>query len=136
MLWASAIRLGLASSLDPRLITERFLAGGSYTIRGFKTDAVGPQGPLGPIGGEATFVFNQEIRVPIYKWISGVAFYDAGNVYLTAGDFNPFRLRHSVGFGLRVDSPFGIVRGDIGFNIFPRADESRYVLHFGIGQAF
>ena len=137
MLWASAIRLGLASTLDPHLITERFLAGGSYTIRGFKTDQVGPKDAMGnPAGGEAMFVFNQEMRVPIYKWISGVAFYDAGNVYLTAHDFNPFRLRHSVGFGLRVDSPFGIVRGDIGFNLFRRADEPRYVLHFGIGQAF
>ncbi len=136
-LWASAVRLGLSSHLDRRLITERFLAGGSYTIRGFGKDEVGPKDPFGnPLGGEAVFVLNEEMRVPIYKWISGVAFYDAGNVYNNFGDFNPFRLRHSVGAGLRFDSPFGIVRGDIGVNLFRRDDEPRYVFHFGIGQAF
>ena len=137
MTWASAVRLGMASHLDPRLITERFLAGGSYTIRGFAKDQVGPMDVFGnPIGGEALFIINQELRVPLYKWFGAAAFYDAGNVYNKFTDFNPIDLRHSFGFGLRFDSPFGVARFDVGINPSRRRGESLTVFHFGLGQAF
>ena len=89
-----------------------------------------------PIGGEAVFIINQELRFPVYKWFGGAVFYDAGNVYATYRDFNPLRLRHSVGLGLRFDSPFGVARFDVGFNIAPQNGEPRTVFHFGLGQAF
>ncbi len=137
MIWASAIRAGFATSLGPRLITERFLAGGSYTIRGFEKDRVGPMDAFGnPIGGEALLIINQELRFPIYKWFGGAVFYDGGNVYNKWRDFNPLDLRHSVGFGLRFDSPFGVARLDLGFNLFPEDGEPRRVIHFGLGQTF
>ncbi|MCI0415254.1 translocation/assembly module TamB domain-containing protein [bacterium] len=136
-LWASALRLGLATDLPGRIVTERFFAGGSYTVRGFKKDQVGPELPDGtPAGGEALFVLNQEFRFPIWKWFGGAVFYDAGNVYSGVGDFNPFDLRHSIGPGLRLNSPFGIARLDYGINISPEDDEPRGVLHFALGQAF
>ena len=135
--WASGVRVGVASDLGLRLLTERFLAGGSFTIRGFEKDQVGPKDLRGnPLGGEAVFIINQELRFPVYKWIGGAVFYDAGNVYADIGDFNPLRLRHSVGVGLRVNSPFGVARIDLGFNLGRRADEPQTVLHFGLGQAF
>ncbi len=52
-LWASAVRIGLASDLPPRVVTERFFAGGSFTLRGFKRDEVGPKFEDGtPVGGK------------------------------------------------------------------------------------
>jgi len=137
MVWASGVRVGVASELGLRLLTERFLAGGSFTIRGFEKDQVGPKDLRGnPLGGEATFILNQELRFPIYKWFGGAVFYDAGNVYGDIGNFNPLRLRHSAGIGLRVNSPFGVARIDLGFNLGRRSDEPQTVLHFGLGQAF
>ncbi|MGH9857538.1 MAG: POTRA domain-containing protein, partial [Acidobacteriota bacterium] len=38
--WASAVRVGLATDLPERVVTERFFAGGSFSIRGFKKDQV------------------------------------------------------------------------------------------------
>lgn len=144
MLWASGLRIGVANSLRGNLIlSERFFAGGSYTVRGFRLDELGPRDVLGePAGGEALIIINQELRFPVYKWVNGVVFYDGGNVYSQLGDFNPLKLRHSVGFGVRVDTPFGIGRFDLGVNLDPRIslnpqfEEPRYVFHIGIGQSF
>lgn len=144
MLWASGVRVGVANSLEGDLIlSERFFAGGSYTVRGFRLDELGPRNVLGePDGGEAVIIINQELRFPVYKWVNGVLFYDGGNVYSESGDFNPLKLRHSVGFGIRLDTPFGIGRFDLGVNLDPRIsinpkfEEPRYVFHFGIGQSF
>jgi outer membrane protein assembly complex protein YaeT len=135
--WASAYRLGLASDLPTRVITERFFTGGSYSLRGFEKDSVGPRNAAGTVvGGEALFVINQEYRFPIYKWFGGVVFYDLGNVYESVGSFDPLDLRHSLGIGLRFSSPFGILRADYGINLDPEGDERRGVFHFGLGQAF
>jgi outer membrane protein assembly factor BamA len=129
ILWASGVRFVFSS--------ERFFAGGANTMRGFRLNEVGPRNLVGdPAGGEAVFIINQEIRFRLYKWFSGVVFYDGGNVYATAADFDPLKLRHSIGGGLRVDSPFGIGRLDVGINLDPQLDEPRYVLHLGIAQAF
>lgn len=137
LLWASAYRVGISSSLDEHLITERFLAGGSYTIRGFGQDQVGPKDVFGnPIGGEAMIIINEELRYSMWKWFGGAVFYDGGNVYATYRDFNPLKLRHSLGVGLRVTSPFGVARFDVGWNISPMDREPRIVYHFALGQAF
>jgi outer membrane translocation and assembly module TamA len=119
------------------VITERFFTGGSYSLRGFEKDSVGPRNAAGTVvGGEALFVINQEYRFPIYKWFGGVVFYDLGNVYESVGSFDPLDLRHSLGIGLRFSSPFGILRADYGINLDPEGDERRGVFHFGLGQAF
>jgi outer membrane protein assembly complex protein YaeT len=140
VLWASGVRVGIASAFGGLLIgSERFFTGGSNTLRGFNFNEVGPRSPVTGnfIGGDAVFILNQEIRFPVYRWIRGVAFYDAGNVYDSLQDFSLRNLRNSVGFGLRVYLPYGIVgRADLGFNLDPENDEDSYVFHFGIGQAF
>jgi outer membrane protein assembly complex protein YaeT len=137
--WASNYRIGLADAFAQVLIpSKRFYAGGGNSIRGFELDSVGPIDPyLGtPEGGESLFIMNQELRFPIYKWIRGVAFYDMGNVYLNLSDFNPFKSRHSIGFGLRLDTPVSLIRLDYGVNLFPLLGEPGAVFFFSIGQAF
>lgn len=139
LVWASNYRVGLANAFDQVLIpSKRFYAGGGNSIRGFKRDMVGPFDPFlqQPEGGEVLFVMNQELRFPIYKWLEGVSFYDAGNVYLNFGDFNPFDVRQSFGFGLRLDTPAVLIRMDYGINLSPRPGEPRGVFFFSIGQAF
>ncbi|MFC2157367.1 outer membrane protein assembly factor, partial [Acidobacteriota bacterium] len=139
VVWASNVRVGLADAFDQYLIpSRRFFAGGINSLRGFERDRVGPIDPFfgDALGGEGLFVMNQEIRFPLYRWLGGVLFYDAGNVYENLGDFNPLKLRHTLGLGLRLDTPFVFLRIDYGFNLFPMEGEKGRVLSVSIGQIF
>ncbi len=75
-----------------------------------------------PFGGNALAVVNIEARIPLNKLIRAVPFYDGGNVFRRVSDiFKPptvppddlvrRNLRavwtHTVGFGLRVQTPIG-----------------------------
>jgi outer membrane protein assembly complex protein YaeT len=140
-IWASAVRLGLATTLQQETLvrSERFFAGGSDTIRGFRFNEVGPRNPFldEPFGGEAVFILNEELRFPIHKWFRGVVFYDGGNVFTEVSDFSLGDLRHTAGFGVRLATPYGLIgRFDLGFNLQPENDEPRSVFHFSLGQAF
>ncbi|HEY7161145.1 MAG TPA: BamA/TamA family outer membrane protein, partial [Acidobacteriota bacterium] len=139
IVWANAFRTGFAFPDAQRLIiSERFLAGGSSTIRGFKLDTVGPKDPIqhDPLGGEGLIIINQEVRFPLFKWFGGAAFYDGGNVWVKANEMSFGDLRHTFGLGLRLDSPFGVLRFDWGHNPDPQEGEAQNVFHFGFGQAF
>jgi outer membrane protein assembly factor BamA len=109
--------------------TERFLAGGGTTLRGFQQDQLADP-------GEGLFIINQELRFPLLWRFSGAGFFDVGNLYSTIKDFNPLKLRYSPGAGIRVDTPLVLIRFDLGFNVFERLGEPRYRFSFGIGQAF
>jgi outer membrane protein assembly factor BamA len=88
-----------------------------------------------PAGGEAMLVLNQEARVPIYKWLRGVAFVDAGNVFPTTRALNFKGLVGSVGVGVRLATPFALLRADYGRIAWAAGPRTgRWV--FGIGQAF
>ena len=82
---ASAGRLGVATALGEQdlIPSERFFAGGAGTVRGVVEDSLGPRDFFfdEPTGGKAMVVLNQEVRVPIYRWVRGVGFVDAGNVF-------------------------------------------------------
>lgn len=87
-------------------ISERFFAGGSFTLRGFDFEEAGPRVveiPQGifhnskgepvtltpftvPVGGNGLAVVNLEARIPLTKSLRVVSFYDGGNVFLKAGD--------------------------------------------------
>jgi outer membrane protein assembly factor BamA len=104
-------------------------------LRGFGLNQAGPRDPFTgfPIGGDALFINNLELRYPLIgENIGGVLFYDLGNVYETVGDFPRSLLRftapsttnlnftsHTVGTGLRYRTPVGPVRLDLGYNLDP-----------------
>jgi len=137
--WASNYRIGLADAFDQVLIRRRrYFAGGANSIRGFEREMVGPYNPYLeiPVGGEALFVVNQELRFPVFRWLEGVAFFDMGNVYRYLNEFNPLDVRTAVGFGLRLNLPAIFLRFDYGINLSPREFEPRSVFYFSIGQAF
>jgi outer membrane protein assembly factor BamA/autotransporter translocation and assembly factor TamB len=141
LVFATGVRVGLAWGLagsdQPVPRTERFYAGGSATLRGFAQNAVGPIGlDRTPLGGEALLVLNNELRVPLISIVDGVAFVDIGNVYPTVRDFSFTDVRESVGIGLRVRTPWVLLRGDYGIVIDPRPNEPRSRFYFSIGQAF
>lgn len=136
---ASAARVGLVTELGGQDVipSERFFAGGARTVRGVGEDRLGPTDFFGnPTGGEALLTFNQELRFPIFRWFRGVAFADAGNVFPTVSDFGVRALTGSAGFGLRLATPFVLLRVDYGRLFSPGPTDRSGRWTFGIGQSF
>ncbi len=139
LIYAASIRIGLGKGFNADLpMSERFFAGGGTTVRGFEKDELGPRDPSTdlPLGGDAVFILNQELRFPIFKRFGGVVFLDLGNVYPKVSDFNFFDVRETAGFGFRLHTPFVLVRFDWGFKLDRRPGESPSKIFFSIGQAF
>jgi len=137
--FASAARFGAASARGEQelILSERFFAGGAGTVRGVGEDRLGGRDFFGdPTGGQASLVLNQEVRVPIYRWVRGIGFFDAGNVFNRWRDVRLGDLVGSIGIGVRLATPFALLRADYAKAIWagtlPRS--GRFI--FGIGHAF
>ncbi len=149
LIYAGGLRLGLTSAFNHKTLIspERFFAGGGTTMRGFEQDGLGPQENAGtpdnpiwrPTGGEAMFLFNNELRFPIFGILHGVGFLDIGNVYPRVTDFD-FSMRKTAGIGLRLKIKFIPLRFDYGWKLDRRTGqeprENRGAFFFSIGQAF
>jgi len=131
LLLALGVRLGAAATFRGQDLDlpERFFAGGHYTMRGFDTDGVLPQ------GGRALCVGGVELRQSLTSHLSVAVFTDIGNVFPTVGDVR-FDLRTSAGAGLRYRTPVGPIRVDWARNLDPRDGEDRDRLHITVGHAF
>ncbi len=125
-------------------IFERFFAGGSTTIRGFRERRVGPRDPFSndPIGGEATFVGTVEEVLTLVSdekgrpMVRASVFYDVGNVWRRVGDFGT-SFKSGTGVGARVNTPIGPLRLDVGLPISDVGDEKRKPrFHFNISRSF
>ncbi len=115
-------------------ITERYFAGGSTTLRAIDFDRAGPEG-----GGNALAIANLEYRFPIpflLAGLGGAAFYDTGTVFEQISDFSFGDFTHTLGFGIRYQSPLGPIRVDFGFNINRQPNEPRNKVFFTLGHAF
>ena len=116
---------------------KQFFSGGAYSLRGFPAFSVGP-GTYSPPdsskqlfflqqGGEIKLEFNVEYRFPIVSVVKGALFADAGNTWLnrdnsfvTGGRFSKNfykEMAASMGFGLRVDVQFFVLRLDMGIPV-------------------
>jgi len=138
LVFATGARVGLATGLGGDVPTsERFYAGGSTTMRGFEQNAVGPIGVNNvPAGGNAVFMVNNELRMPLVRFLDGALFVDIGNVYPTISDFSLTDLRESGGVGIRIRTPWVLLRTDYGWVLDPRPGEKRSRFYFSIGPAF
>ena len=134
------------SPADAVPLPERFFGGGSITERGFPENEAGPRDigiPAGPgatatqptgfpLGGNALFFSNTELRFPLMgDNVGGVLFHDMGNIYRSISDIS-FRYRQpndqnfdymnqAVGFGIRYKTPIGPVRADVAYSLNPTA---------------
>ena len=113
---ASNVRFGAARAFDDQVLipSERFVTGGGASVRGYDEDEFGTSPGGARTGGDGLFVFNQELRFPVYRWLSGVGFFDTGNVFGKVSAFELNELRSALGAGLRFDSPVGLLRVDLG----------------------
>jgi outer membrane protein insertion porin family len=85
--------------------------------------------------------FTAELRYPVTlkesATIFGLVFAEAGNCWSDSKKFNPFELKRSVGFGVRVFLPmFGLLGFDMGYGFDELVKDNRWQPHFTMGQQF
>lgn len=129
--------VGITTSQDPLgvPISERYLVGGIYNIRGYAPLSLGPKlltqqpGDVGnalaqlPLGGNMQVIFNSEIEFPLFKkvGISGVVFYDMGNAYNLEARYCGGLQRKNAAVPIqfdpcfRADSLYSGIRKSVGF---------------------
>jgi outer membrane protein assembly factor BamA len=136
-------RQDLAAFVPPQ---ERFYSGGQNTVRGYGQGQLGPAvyivraitdtvivggeevgladptsgfDRLSPAGGTASALLNLELRsrvgwpTDLLRW---VIFLDAGRVWNASNNYAVTGLRATPGVGVRLVTPLGPVRVDVGYN--------------------
>ncbi len=94
-------------------VFDRIFLGGPRTLRGFKYLYVSPYDAGQPIGGKSGALGQIEYTIPLYKNILRFAtFYDIGNVWLDAFDFDVLQYCSDIGIGVRLDIPGFPIRVD------------------------
>jgi len=124
---------GSAGDLPP---DQRFYAGGTATIRGYRFQSVGPQFPSGnPAGGNSISTGTVEWRQRIGESWGAAVFVDAGQV---GTDGIPFTgdLRVGAGVGVRYYTAIGPIRADFAVPLISQKGSDAFQLYLGIGQAF
>ncbi len=115
---------------------QRFYAGGSGTIRGYRYQSVGPEFADGnPTGGTAIGAGSVEYRRRIGTNFGMAVFVDAGQVSDNL-DALSGSLRFGGGAGVRYYTPIGPIRLDLAAPLGRRAGDDSFEVYIGLGQAF
>jgi translocation and assembly module TamA len=120
---------------------QRFYAGGSGTVRGYRYQSVGPQfqingAPSGiPEGGTTIEALDLELRQRIGTNFGFVIFADGGGVSQSSRPFSG-AFRVGVGTGVRYYTSIGPIRFDVAFPTDRRPSDDRFEVYIGLGQAF
>ncbi|HPA14486.1 MAG TPA: outer membrane protein assembly factor BamA [Desulfobacterales bacterium] len=119
---------------------ERFYLGGINSLRGFDFQDICVRDDEGDeIGGDKYIQFNLEYMFPLVKQagVSGVIFYDTGNVYGVNQSIDLGNLRKSAGVGIRWYSPVGPIRIEYGYILDRKEDDTRSGrVEFSMGTGF
>lgn len=132
---------------------ERFYVGGDG-LTGFAMDGrevIGLRGYANQTvsqhltaGGSIYSKYYLEMRYPLSldpsATVYATAFAEAGNAWDSFDKFNPFEVKRSLGFGIRIFMPmFGLLGVDFGHGYDPlegATEKSGWQTHFSIGQQF
>jgi len=111
----------------------------SITPNGFDPTAGGSNAASSQSFGKSYAAFTVEAGARISQSLYVSSFFDAGNVYRSARQWDPTRLFRGAGFGAAVISPLGPIGVDLGYG-FDRVSLSGKVggwqLHFKLGNFF
>ncbi len=114
-------------------INDRLFLGGGRSVRGYRYRQVGPKaipdevtgGRAHPVGGKTLAMFSAEYAVPIVGFLRFASFFDIGNVWTDAFDFDLNEYASSWGLGVRFDIPGFPIRLDYAFPLDCDDDYSR-----------
>ena len=120
---------------------QRFYAGGSGTVRGYKYQSVGPRfASYRPIGGTSVAAAALEYRQRFGESYGAVAFVDAGSVGSSSaplsGAGQAGAVQVGVGIGARYYTAIGPIRLDVAVPLQRRRKDDFGELYIGLGQAF
>lgn len=119
-------------------IFERFFAGGTGSIRGFRFRGASPIEDNQQVGGNALLLGTMEYNFPVIKKVvRGVAFLDAGKADKDIADLNFSNFRAAVGFGVRLSLPiFGraVISLDWAFPVVQQDGDELQRFSFNVGQ--
>lgn len=145
--------------------SQQYFSGGPYSVRAFRIRSLGP-GSYKPDTTEATETYydqagnvrleaNLEYRFPLFSYLKGALFADAGNVWLTeesesypGGKFSKDfidELGIGLGVGVRLDIQNFVIRVDVATPIntpyLPKGERTKFnldgtILNFAIGYPF
>jgi len=116
---------------------ERFFAGGTDTVRGYRPRYLAPRDSENlPIGGDCMLALNAEMRYPVYKDIKGAVFYDQGNAWNKLRDIDLSDTKAGVGTGLRWVTSLGVARLDYGYGLNGNTRQSGGRVHLSLGMEF
>jgi translocation and assembly module TamA len=112
---------------------QRFYAGGSGTVRGYRYQSVGPEFADGnPEGGTNMEAVNLELRQRVGTNLGFVTFVDSGGVSSPSGSV----YRAGVGAGVRYYTSIGPIRFDVALPTNRRPNDDKFEIYIGLGQAF
>ena len=115
---------------------QRFYAGGSGTIRGFKYQSAGPLfTDSTPEGGTAIDTATIELRQRVWHDIGIAVFGDAGQVSTSSAPFQG-TMYEGVGIGARYYTSIGPIRLDCAVPLDRPPGGDSFEIYLGIGQAF
>ena len=127
--------LGIASQFDLPP-DQRFYAGGTGSVRGYRYQSIGPHfADNHPTGGTAMSAGSLEYRQRILDKFGAVAFVDAGQVTATGAPFTQ-QWRIGAGVGVRYYTSIGPIRLDFAMPLNRQPGGDAFELYVGIGQAF
>jgi outer membrane protein insertion porin family len=112
----------------------------SITPDGFDPTAGGNSAASADAFGKSYSAFTVEAGARISQSLYLSAFFDAGNVYRSARQWDPTRLFRGLGFGAAVISPLGPIGVDLGYGLDRVDTDGRpkpgWQLHFKLGNFF
>ena len=115
---------------------QRFYAGGSATVRGYRYQTLGPQFPDRiPTGGTAISTGTVEVRQRILASYGVVGFIDVGQVSSNGAPFTS-NWHAGAGIGARYYTPIGPIRLDVAVPLDKLPGGDSLEVYIGIGQAF
>lgn len=129
---------------------ERFYVGGDglsgysligediVALRGYENRALNPGGVGGTVFDRYTFELRYPVSLNPSATIYGLVFAEGGNAWLKFKEFNPFSIKRSAGFGIRIFLPMiGLLGFDFGYGFDDTPGNpgisSGWQTHFSIG---
>jgi outer membrane protein insertion porin family len=104
--------------VNPVPLFDRYFLGGVTSLRGYRYRQIGPHSADEPIGGNTFWMGSAEYSIPLIERLRFAFFYDIGNVYYDAYDFDFKDFADNWGIGLRLNIPrLGPLRLDYGIPI-------------------